>query len=174
MPGRIFFRTVAGAWCTFHRMHEAGYEERRCFFGCSGEGAREFRSHTTTHKTYTCMCACTLCMYVLYVCTLCTCSMFALAFSTFSQCPRSMGILLGWECPGFSPVNYRDFLGMSLGQGCLDEQINRNGSMDNTVGGIYRCNSSSAILAQTLELKTFLALRLNSPILLRPVRLAHS
>ena len=32
------FRTVAGAWCTSHRMHEAGYEERRCFFGCSGEG----------------------------------------------------------------------------------------------------------------------------------------
>ena len=32
------FRTVAGAWCTSHRMHAAGYEERRCFFGCSGEG----------------------------------------------------------------------------------------------------------------------------------------
>ena len=86
------FRTVAGAWCTSHGMHEAGHEERRCFFGCSGDRsrmghepwanrfggltqptqkAREFRSHATTHKTYTCMCACTRCMYVLYVCTLC-------------------------------------------------------------------------------------------------------
>ena len=43
----------------------------------------EFRSHTTTHKAYTCMCACALCVClrsicVLYVCTLCMYSMYVL------------------------------------------------------------------------------------------------
>ena len=62
------FRTVAGAWCTSHRMHEAGYEERRCFFGCSGEvrdnivhNSKSKRVPFTDHHTKD------VYMYVLYV-----------------------------------------------------------------------------------------------------------
>ena len=53
--------------------------------------AREFRSHTTTHKACTRMYACTPCMCLPHVCTLCVCSMFALYICTL--CMYSMYIL---------------------------------------------------------------------------------
>ena len=55
--------TVAGAWCTAHEP----WGQRFGGLAQQTQKARGFRSHTTTHKTYTGMCACTLCLYSLYV-----------------------------------------------------------------------------------------------------------
>ena len=61
------FRTVAGARCKAHE--PCG--QRFGGLAQHTQKAKEFRSHTTTHKPYTSKCACTVCLYSVYVLHVC-------------------------------------------------------------------------------------------------------